>query len=223
MSFTEGGALEAKTSQAWFGGSFDPVHIGHLIAAQELLYQLHLDRINLTPCYLSPHKQQSACSPADRLGMLELACDGCDYLRVDKRELDRGGQSKTIDTLREIRAELGEQTSLIWVVGWDAFQGLHTWYESQKLLDLCNIVVVSRPGYSQSQNLTPEMDSFCHGREVPAEELQNFNFGKVLILDTPLVDISSSAIRHKVSRGVSIRYFVPDKVAEYINEQGLYK
>lgn len=212
--------LHAKTTQAWFGGSFDPVHNGHLIAAREVLEQLHLDRLNFTPCYLSPHKQRAACSSQDRVKMLHLAIEGETRFALDLRELEREGPSYTVDTLSALRAQTGEANCLLWVVGWDAFLGLHTWHQWQRIGELCNLVVINRPGFASQ--LPQALQEWCVGREVVREELLQFNFGKLLFLNTPMVEVSSSLIRERRQRKLSIRYLLPDKVAQYIVENRLF-
>lgn len=207
--------------EVWFGGTFDPVHNGHLISALELVSQLNLDSVHLTPCYISPHKMQSACSVEDRVNMLMLATEHCEALDVDLREIKREGSSKTVDTLRGLRAELGDARPLIWAVGWDAFTGLHTWFEWQSIFELANIVVVERPGFNM--NLEPELQAFCAGREAIAEELFNYNFGKLVMLDTPIVEISSSQIREKRMRNESVQFLLPESVVSYIDDNNLYQ
>jgi nicotinate-nucleotide adenylyltransferase len=220
MSFIESRAKDEKKVYAWLGGSFDPVHYGHLIAAQELVDQLKLEHLSLTPCYLSPLKQQTACSAQDRINMLRLAIENCPYFVLDLREIERGGDSRSVETAREIREEKGENACLLCAIGWDVFLGLHTWYAWEKLFDYCNVVVVNRPGFVQA---IPEvLQQWCNGREVVKEELPYFNFGKITFLNTPLVEISSSAIRQKCKRALSLRFMLPEKVEQYIVDKELF-
>lgn len=212
--------LEEKKVYAWFGGSFDPVHNGHLIAAQELVDQLSLEQLSLTPCYLSPLKQKMACSTQDRINMLRLAIEDCPYFVLDLREIEREGESRSVETLRELRAEKGADACLVWAIGWDAFLELHHWYAWESLCDYCNIVVVNRPGFAQT--IPDALQSWCAGREVIKEELSQFNFGKIVFLNTPLVEISSSAIKQKRKRALSIRFMLPEKVERYIVDKGLF-
>lgn len=213
-------AHEEKILQAWFGGSFDPVHNGHLIAAQEVVEQLHLDRLNFTPCYLSPHKQRTACSSQDRINMLRLALEGSKHFALDLRELERRGPSYSIDTLGELRSQFGDDFCLLWVIGWDAFIELHTWYRWQRIIELCNMVVVNRPGFAQQ--IPEQVQTWCAGKEVVKEELLHFNFGKVLFLNTPMMEVSSSVIRKRRQNGLPIKYFTPEKVEQYIVEHKLF-
>lgn len=212
--------LNDNKVQAWFGGSFDPVHNGHLLAAQELLEQLHLDTLIFTPCYLSPLKQKTACSSQDRVNMLRLALENCAQFSLDLRELEREGNSYTVETLAQLRAEQGDAACLLWVIGWDSFIELPSWHQWQAMFELCNIVVVNRPGFAS--DVPKPLQTFCEGREVVKEELQEFNFGKIVFLNTPLIEISSSSIRARRKLGLPIHFMLPKNVEQYILEKHLF-
>ena len=212
--------LKERIVQAWFGGSFDPVHNGHLLVAQDVVEQLCLDQLNFIPCYLSPLKHQTACSQQDRVNMLRLAIEKQNHFALDLRELEREGSSFTIDTLKQLRVEFGDDHSLQWVIGWDAFISLPQWHLWRKLGELCNFVVLNRPGFSQE--ISAELQAWCSGREVVKEELQEFNFGKIVFLNTPLIEISSSLVRERRQRGLPIRNMLPEKVEQYILENRLF-
>ena len=212
--------LNEKIVQAWFGGSFDPIHNGHLLAAQDLLEQLHLDTLNFTPCYLSPLKQKTACSSQHRVNMLRLAIEDCAQFSLDLRELEREGNSYTVETLAQLRAEKGEAACLLWVVGWDAFLSLPSWHRWREIFDFCNVVVVNRPGFAET--IPGELQHWCNAREVIQEELKEFNFGKVVFLNTRSIEISSSTIRERCARGLPIRFMLPPKVEQYIFDNQLF-
>jgi nicotinate-nucleotide adenylyltransferase len=212
--------LNEHTLHAWFGGSFDPVHNGHLVAAQEVVEQLHLDQLLFTPCYLSPLKERTACVTEDRVRMLQLAIEGKDHFGLDLRELAHAGSSYTVDTLAALRAQFGNQANLLWVIGWDAYLSLPAWHKWQTLLEFCNLVVVNRPGFGKE---VPEpLRAWSAGREVIKEELVYYNFGKLLFLNTSYVDIASSRIRERCARRQPITDWVPQKVATYIHEKNLF-
>lgn len=129
-----------------YGGTFDPIHHGHLRLALEIGDRLGVDRVTLVPCHIPPHRGATGASPEQRLRLLELAIAGERQLCVDDRELVRGGASYTADTLRQLRAEIGPDRPLVMVVGTDAFAGLDRWDSWQQIPELAHIVVVRRPG-----------------------------------------------------------------------------
>ena len=133
--------------QGYFGGTFDPIHNGHLRMALELSEQLQFDEFSLVPCHRPPHRESPGCSDRVRAEMVELAIADCDSLRMDDRELKRDSLSYSIDTLRQLREEYGEQVSLCWCVGMDSLVNLSSWYRWRELLDFAHLVVVARPGW----------------------------------------------------------------------------
>jgi nicotinate-nucleotide adenylyltransferase len=183
-----------------FGGSFDPVHLGHLIAAAEAHRALSLDRVLLIPAGQHPWKPpMGPTGAADRLAMLRLAVDGDARFLVDDREVRRDGPSYTIDTLRSLRQETpGDRLSLL--VGADAARDLASWREADAIPALAEVVVLSRPG-----------------EPPPAHPL----IGRVLAV--PAIEISASQVRERCRQGESIRYLVPDAVARYIADRRLYR
>lgn len=152
--------------------------------------------------------------------MLRLAIESEQRFALDLRELQHEGPSYSVDTLSALRAQAGAESCLLWVVGWDAFSELHTWHQWQRIGELCNLVVVNRPGFADT--LPEELQTWCAGREVVKEEVQQFNFGKVLFLSTPLIEVSSSLIRERRQRKLPINYLVPEKVVRYIVDNHLF-
>ncbi len=182
-----------------FGGSFDPIHIGHLIVAEAAADALRLDRVHFIPAYKQPFKTGSHfASPQDRAAMLRAALAGNSRFGLDLREIERGGASYTADTLRDLRREL-PYDELFLMVGADAAQELGQWHEAGELACLAEVVVLSRPGQQVSDCAVP-----CRFVEVPA------------------IGVSASVVRDAVRRGSSIRYLVPSAVAEYIESHSLY-
>lgn len=203
--------MRAMARLGLLGGTFDPVHIGHLVLARELAEELGLDEVRFLPARTPPHKPAASTTPvADRVGMLRLALAEEPGFRVDLRELRREGPSYTYDTLRELREEgPGE---LFFLLGADSLVELPTWYRAAELLELARFVTAVRPGF------TPE----------PAELRRVFSPTQVerllrdLIPTTP-IGVSSSLIREKVRCGRSIRHLVPPAVEGFIRRRGLYQ
>ena len=182
-----------------FGGSFDPVHVGHLVVANAAAKKLRLERVLFVPARLQPFKiGRHYAAPDDRLAMLRLAITGNEVFLVDRRELNRAGPSFSVDTLRELSAEYPSD-ELFLLIGADAALDLPQWHEFEELPHLANLVVLSRPG-----------------AEPPRYSMVS------QILEVPAVDISATEVRAAVARGDSISQMVPPPVAEYIESNSLY-
>jgi len=203
-----------------FGGTFDPVHNGHLRIALELRQQLGLDELRFVPCRQPPHRPMPYASAEQRLAMLQLAVAGQSEFVIDERELRREGPSFMVDTLASIRTE-EQDTPLCLVLGGDAFVGLAGWHRWRQLIDLAHLVIAHRPGtpfilegellelYQQRQ-----VDNAASLREAPA--------GHILLCPVTQLDISSTAIREHLREGGSGRYLLPDDVWMYMQQQHLY-
>lgn len=204
-----------------FGGTFDPIHIGHLRMALELRQQLKLDEMRLLPCYLPPHRATPGASAEQRVAMLELALQDCAELTIDPRELLREKPSYTYDTLCELRAELGEQISLCLCMGMDSFLTLDQWHEWRQLIRLAHLVVVERPGYE-----IPEVGAVAdllRRHRAEAEAIHEAPAGAVIIASPALLPVSATDIRAQISAGESPQFLLPDPVLNYIRAQGLYR
>ncbi|MBU2954010.1 nicotinate-nucleotide adenylyltransferase [Marinobacter sp. F3R08] len=204
-----------------YGGTFDPVHHGHLRLALEMTDRLGVERISLVPCHIPPHRGKTGASPGQRLKMLRLAVAGEPRLHIDDRELAREGASYTADTLRQLRAELGPDEPLVMVVGTDAFAGFDRWREWQQIPELAHVVVVRRPGPALDPSGEPARLLAERGVAGP-QSLHDRPCGCVLSLDPPLLDISATGIRERIASGRSPRYLMPDPVWTEIRHQGLY-
>jgi nicotinate-nucleotide adenylyltransferase len=191
------------------GGTFNPPHIGHLVMAQEALDQLDLDRVVFMPVAVPPHKEaRDDIGAAGRVALCELAVEDEDRLAVSTQEVDRGGASYTVDTLRVLH-DLEPEHELIFIVGGDMAQSLPSWREPEAILGLARLAVAEREGVR---------------REDIARRLDPLHSGdRVVFFDMPRIDISSSAIRRRVAEGRPIRYLVPDRVAAAIAQRGLYR
>lgn len=204
-----------------FGGTFDPVHFGHLRAAVEAREKLGLDDLRLLPAGRPPHRSDTVADGGQRLDMLRLALAGCADLRVDDREVRRAGYSYMADTLAEIRGEAGEAPLLL-LIGQDAANALDTWHEWRRLFDLAHLVVMRRPDahFNCQGELRAEIER-RRARE-PARLLEA-SAGLVLSLEITQLDISSTHIRGLLAGGRSARFLLPDGVLDYIRERGLYR
>jgi len=212
------------TRQSWgigiFGGTFDPVHYGHLRAALEAREKLQLDDFRLLPAGTPPHRQATGASAAHRLAMLRLAVSGQSGFTVDDREVRRSGNSFMVDTLREIRQESGD-VPLMLLIGQDAANELDTWHEWSVIFELAHLVIMRRPEslVSWSGLLQKEMESRLVDE---LDSLKKKPAGKVLPFEVTQLAISSTGIRKLLRTGRSPRFLLPDEVLHYIRQNGLY-
>ena len=192
------------------GGTFDPVHNGHLIAAEEARTRLNLAELVFVPAGQPWLKEGRPISPAEhRLQMLRLALADKPFFKLATLEIERAGPSYTIDTLVELRDQLGSGDELFFVLGWGSLAELPHWRDASHLIKLSYLVVVPRPG-------SPRPDLKALEASIPGISL------RVVLLDKPEIDISASAIRDRVAQGLPIRHLVPESVNRYIKENGLY-
>jgi len=204
-----------------FGGTFDPVHHGHLRVALELYQQLGLDEVRFIPCRQPPHRSMPLASDAQRLAMLQLALSGQSGFVIDERELQREGPSYMVDTLTSIRAEVGDVPVCL-IVGADAFAKLAGWHHWRHLIELAHIVIAHRPG--NAFLLEDELLALYQRCQVDdAAELSRSQAGHILRCQVTQLDISSVKIREELANGRSVRYLVPEDVWAYIQQQGLYQ
>ena len=193
------------------GGTFDPVHNGHLIIAEEAQAKLGLAKVLFIPAGRPWFKDGENVSDMGwRLDMLKLAVNGNPSFEIDTMELERAGATYTIDTVEELRKRMGGDVELFFIIGIDALSELGRWKEPERLASICHFATMRRPGFT-------ELDLEAMEGEVPGVS------GRVHLLDNVQVDISSSDIRERVERGQSIRYLVPPAVRAYIEEEGLYR
>ncbi len=190
------------------GGTFDPVHMGHLVAAEESLQQSGLDEIVFMPTGTPPHKQRRLTPPELRYLMLVTATAEHPHFWVSRYEMDNVRTDYTVDTMTDLRVRL-PQTELFFITGADAVLEILTWKEPERLLSLCTIIAVTRPGYDLGQ--LSQVLAGLRGRD------------SVMTMEIPALAISSTMIRDKVAAGGSVRYLVPQGVAELIDKFGLYR
>lgn len=206
------------------GGTFDPIHFGHLRMAQELADAASLDEVLFIPAAIPPHRQQPATSAQHRAGMVALAIQDNPLFRLDMRELLREGASYTIDTLQSLRLECGEETSISLLLGSDAFLGLPGWHHWQELLDLAHIVVAYRPNAPLVQEKMPPMLQTLYNEHLTADPqmLGNSRAGHIFMQHITALDISATRIRECLRQSADPRYLLPDSVIDYIRSERLY-
>ena len=213
-----------------FGGTFDPIHYGHLRPALDCLQALALDQVRFVPLRVAVHRPQPLATAEQRFAMVEAALAGQPGLVADPRELEREGGSFSLDTLMSLRAELGSERPLCLLVGSDAFAGFLDWYRPMEILGLAHLVVMGRPGPARpaengsgtgmSRGLMRLLgERGCDRREALAAAPG----GCILHQPVTALDISSTRIRGLIGRGLSPRYLLPDPVLGLIEETGLYR
>ncbi len=189
---------EPKKQVGLLGGNFNPIHLAHLMIGEQVGQKLGFDRVELLPSYLPPHvDEKKTIDSQHRLNMVELAVEDNPHLTVNMVELARKGKSYTYDTIKQLTTEHPD-TEYYFIIGGDQVEYLPNWYKIDELVQMVHFVGVKRPGY--------EVDS-----PYP-----------IIWVDVPQIQLSSSYIRQQVRQGCSIRYLVPEKVREYIEEEGLY-
>ncbi len=218
---------ETAELHAFYGGTFDPVHNGHLAIACAARDVLGVD-ISFLPAADPPHRPAPGASAVDRVAMLQLAIAGVPGLRLDLREIDQHARddsrrSWSIDTLRALRAELGSKVSIAWLLGADSFTGLPGWKCWRELFELTHFVVAERTGSELGQAIAPELAQMLDGRGVDdVAALRDAPAGLVLRLRQPLHPHSATAIRHRIKSGIPWRHMLPVAVANYIVAENLY-
>lgn len=187
------------------GGTFDPIHFGHLLAAEESHRELNLSEVIFVPTGHPPHKGNIA-NPEDRYAMTLLATAGIPYFSVSRMEIDRKTSSHTIDTLREFHARYDKNTEFFFITGLDAILAISTWKDYLLLPELCRLVTVTRPGYSKDG---------LHSLSAPIRDALTF-------VEIPQFSLSSTSIRERINDGKGAKYLVPDAVEDYIRKCYLY-
>lgn len=197
---------------AIMGGTFDPVHFGHLITAETVRIEQNFEAVIFIPSGIPPHKiKMNITHGCHRYNMLKLAVSSNPYFMVSRIELDREGNTYTIDTISDINRKLNYKTEVYFITGADAILEIPTWKDPARLLSTCKFIAVSRPGYDRNK--------LCSG----IDALKVKYSCSIEIVDVPAFDISSTQIREKIVSEKSIRYFVPESVEQYIMDNNLYR
>lgn len=202
------------------GGTFDPIHNGHLRAGLEILQMLQLDEVRFIPCHQSAFKEETIACAHDRLNMIFAAIESVPAFKVDDREIKHGGKSYTIDTLKALRQEHPD-TIFNLLLGSDAFINLDGWKHWEKLLDYCHIIIMLRPG----KVFNPTMDVkrfFDIHQASDLSDLRENLHGFIYLQDITQLDISATAIRAQLQAGYSPEFLLPESVLKYILEKKLY-
>ncbi len=209
-----------------FGGTFNPVHFGHLRAAQELAELLKLDRIVFIPAATPPHKETGGIASFEhRMQMLQLAVAGNDLFSISDTENLRPGKSYSIDTVHHFQSAGDSGLELFFITGQDAFDAITTWHDWKNLLRRCHFVVMTRPGY-ENRGLDRILPPDIAGRYVydaGGNVFQDSQGGSILFRQTTFLDISSSDLRQRIQQGRSVRYLTPDSVIRHMEANRLYQ
>ena len=202
---------EPKQRIGILGGTFDPIHVGHLMTAEAVRDEYHLDKVLFIPAAHPPHKQHQHVTPAiHRYVMTVLATCSNPYFQVSSLEMNRIGPSYTIDTIYELLHRFGKDSEMFFITGADAIQEIPTWSRIEELLGICHFIAATRQG------CTPDVDNI-------RESFGQLGQKRIHRLATPELEISSTDIRERVRAGYSIKYIVPKPVEEYIYKEGLYR
>jgi nicotinate-nucleotide adenylyltransferase len=201
-----------RIKYAIMGGTFDPIHFGHLAAAETVRQKLNCQKVIFIPSGNPPHKKgRILTDPIHRYTMTVLAANSNPYFEVSNIEMNRNGYTYTLDTIKELNKYYGKEVELLFITGADALLEIETWYKVDELLKLCSFVAVTRPGYDKSK------------LEQKLQFLQSKYNAELFIVDVPGLNISSTDIRERVFAGSSIRYLVPEAVEQYIYKSRLYR
>ncbi len=193
------------------GGTFDPIHTAHLVMADEVRVRLNLDEILFVPAGEPWLKTAHFISLAEhRVQMVRLAIKGRPHFKLSTVEVERAGPSYTVDTIAELRQQLSIEDDIFFILGWDSVAGLPQWREPFRLIEMCYLVAVPRPSYSAPD--LPALESLIPGISE-----------RLVMMDKPEIDISSSEVRERVARGLAIAHLVPEAVERYIKRHGLYR
>ena len=194
------------------GGTFDPIHYGHLVAAETVTSELGLSKVIFVPAGNPPHKQSQVITGSEhRYLMTVLATSSNPNFEVSRIEVDKEELTYSIDTVKELRRIYGENSRIYFITGADAVLELLTWYKIQELLGLCTFIAVTRPGFDKRE------------LEQKIEEISSEYNGEILCIEVPLLEISSTDIRERCRCGKSVKYLLPEAVEEYMDKNKLYR
>jgi nicotinate-nucleotide adenylyltransferase len=224
--------MEKRKRIAIYGGTFDPVHVGHLAVANDLLKLFELDQVLFVPAHAAPHKREVAVTPPlHRYTMLALATQDNDALRISTVELDEPQKPFTIETLLRLQRQFGDSVRLVFVMGADSWAEINTWRKWERVLSMVDHIVVARPGYELDSEHVPAgiRERIVDLRGIPAVEfsgrVEESDATKIYVTDAIFVDVSATAIRQSFAAGDNEDWVtrVPPPVWEYIRKYGLYK
>jgi nicotinate-nucleotide adenylyltransferase len=205
---------------AFFGGTFDPIHFGHLRVCLEAAEALAASHVDLLPCARPAHRATPLANPEQRLAMLQLALQGQNTLRANRQELDRPGDTYTIDTLMALRTSHGAQQPLVWLIGADQLTQLDRWKDWQKLLDYAHLCVLTRP---DAPHVPSHISAFLKPQRANLSELSRHPAGLIAGINVTALAISGTDIRRRLESQQSVRYLLPEPVLAYVMQHKLYQ
>ncbi|EGY28553.1 nicotinate (nicotinamide) nucleotide adenylyltransferase [Candidatus Regiella insecticola 5.15] len=215
--------IDTNKLHALLGGTFDPIHYGHLRPIESLARQIGLQHVILMPNHVPPHRRQPEASPQQRLKMVELAVADNPLFSVDRRELMHDGPSYTVDTLERVRLEKGNKVPLAFIIGEDSLLSLPTWQRWLSLLDFCHLLVCARPHHANETPI-PELQQWLEKYQIKdVKKLCQQPKGYIYLANTPLLDISATDIRHRYHQGKRCDNLLPPAVQQYIELKRLYR
>lgn len=209
--------------KALFGGTFDPIHYGHLLPVEALAKQVGLQQVVLLPNHVPPHRPQPEATVRQRLAMIKLAIKNNPLFSIDTRELKRTSPSYTVETLLSFRQQIGWQKPLAFIIGQDSLLSIDTWFDWQKILDLCHLLVCARPGYTTDFPTSPMQQWLTRHQVYDPEILSHKPCGAIYLADTPLLNISATEIRERKHNRKSCKDILPPAVLRYIDKHHLYQ
>lgn len=193
-----------------FGGSFNPIHIGHLILAESARQEFHLEKVIFIPTGDTPNKDMHYVDKIDRFHMVELAIQGNPYFEISSIEMERTGPSYTVDTIHQVKKMIGDEYKIYFLAGTDAVADLPTWKYNKELLSICDFISAGRPGSTDKLN-----KSVSYFGELGKERIH--------FLKMPELEISSTDLRWRIENNMSVTYMIPDVVIKYIKEKQIYR
>ncbi len=220
--------MQLKPPLGIFGGTFDPVHLGHICPVQEAAQETQIENIALMPCYIPSHKNPAVASSQHRLNMLALVCADYPLFHLDPRDIKRGKPTFSLDSLQELRAAM-PTTPLCFFIGSDSLQNLCSWHQWQTLFSLCHFVVCERKNESvynvtENSHTSAQLQELLNNRQtIDPLVLHNSLAGHIYLANTQTVTISSTEIRNKIINNQSVKENLPTKVVDYIHQHKLYQ
>lgn len=203
------------------GGTFDPIHNGHLRTALDVQQRLSLKEVRFIPCGEPPHRIKPVAEPTQRLAMVRAAIAGQEKFTLDDREIQRKGPSYMVDTLASLKQDFKDE-SLCLILGMDAFNGLQQWYQWQRIFDLANIVVMQRPDMKGQVELNKRQLLLVKDRLLDVDALKRKQNGGIAFVPVTQLDISATMIRQQWQQGKDIQFLLPDSVLTLIRQQNIY-
>lgn len=211
-----------KTRMGILGGSFDPIHFGHIKPCLELAEQFQFASVKLIPCKVSPFKKNTFASAQHRWNMISIITGSSDLFEADAIELERETPSYTYETLKEISQKIAETKKLFWIMGEDSLHGFPQWHQAEKIMQLCHVLVMRRPSVTQEldQQAMQWLDKYLTD---DISQLDKTDFGHIYMTETEMFDISSTQIRETLLSGQQPRFMLPGGVWNYIKRNQLYQ